>query len=108
MRAETNEARSAVVAAMITAGALIAFQVAARATRDALLLSTFGFRSFPAMMMVTAVLAIGLVFAGGRALAAWGPGRVIPIALAGSAALLLTEWIISFWSARVATVLLYL
>jgi hypothetical protein len=87
---------------------MIAFQVAARATRDALLLSTFGFRSFPAMMMVTAVFSIGLAFAGGRALTSWGPGRVIPVALAGSASLLLAEWVISFWSGRVATVLLYL
>jgi hypothetical protein len=100
--------RSAVLAITVTAAASLAFQVGSKATRDALFLSSFGVGALPAMVMATALLAIGFAFASARALAAWGPGRVIPSAFAASAALLLVEWAISLWFPRVAAVLVYL
>ena len=87
---------------------MIAYQVAAKATRDALFLSNFPVTALPAMMIATSVLAIALAYAFTRALNAWGPERVIPVAFAGSAALLLVEWGISFPLRRQAAVLVYL
>lgn len=108
MSPDTHETRSAVLAATVTAAASIAFQVGSKATRDALFLSSFGAGSLPAMVMATAVLAIGFAFLSARALSAWGPERVIPAAFAASAALLMVEWVISLWSPRAAAVLVYL
>ena len=87
---------------------MIAYQVAAKATRDAFFLSNFPVTALPAMMIATSVLAIALAYAFTRALNAWGPERVIPVAFAGSAALLLVEWGISFPLRRQAAVLVYL
>ena len=94
--------------ATVTAIAMIAYQVAAKATRDAFFLSTFHVSALPAMMIATSVLAIALAYVFTRALNAWGPERVIPVTFAGSAALLLVEWAISFPFRRPAAVLVYL
>ncbi|HET9251504.1 MAG TPA: HEAT repeat domain-containing protein [Candidatus Eisenbacteria bacterium] len=100
--------RAALLAALVTAAAMIAYQVGARATRDALFLTHFPFRYLPAMMAGSSVLAIALAYASTRALTRWGPERVVPAAFAASGLLLLAEWLISFVSAPVAAVLLYL
>ena len=94
--------------ATVTAMAMIAYQVAAKATRDAFFLSTFHVSALPAMMIATSILAIALAYASTRALNAWGPERVIPLAFTGSAALLLVEWAISFPFRRPAAILVYL
>ena len=94
--------------ATVTAIAMIAYQVAAKATRDAFFLSNFPVTALPAMMIATPVLATALAYVFTRALSAWGPERVIPVAFAGSAALLLMEWGISFPLRRQAAVLVYL
>src|SRR5258706_192848 len=52
----SSSQRRAVVAAMVAAGALIAQQVAGRATRDALFLSTFHVSSLPLVMIAAALL----------------------------------------------------
>jgi ATP/ADP translocase len=104
----SNETRSAILAATVTAAASIAFQVGSKATRDALFLSTFGIGALPAMVMATSLLAIGFAFLSARALTAWGPARVIPSAFAASAVLLLVEWAVSLWFPRAAAVLVYL
>ncbi|TMQ55812.1 MAG: hypothetical protein E6K75_09115, partial [Candidatus Eisenbacteria bacterium] len=103
-----TDTRSAVLAATVAAAAGIAFQVGSKATRDALFLFSFGARALPVMVMATALLAIAFAFLSARALTAWGPGRVIPAAFAGSGVLILIEWGISFWFPRAATVLVYL
>src|SRR5258705_6414328 len=100
--------RAAVTGATVTAVAMIAYQVAAKATRDAFFLSTFPVTALPAMMIATSILAIAIAFAFTRALNAWGPERVIPIGFAGSASLLILEWAISFPLPRPAAVLVYL
>ena len=87
---------------------MIAFQVGARATRDAFFLSNFPITLLPAMMAATSALAVALAYVATRFLSRWGPNRVIPAAFAGSALLLLLEWWIAFRSPRVAAVLLYL
>ncbi len=100
--------RAAVTGATVTAVAMIAYQVAAKATRDALFLSSFHFTALPAMVIATSILAIAIAYFFTRALNAWGPQRVIPIGFAGSGSLLLLEWAISFPLPRPAAILVYL
>ncbi len=96
------------MAAAATATAMIAYQVGAKATRDAFFLSNFPVTSLPAMMVGSSILAIAVALPFTRALTVRGPERLIPGAFAISAALLLIEWAISFAFQRVAAVLLYL
>ena len=87
---------------------MIAYQVGAKATRDAFFLSNFPVTALPGMMIATSVLAIALAFGTTRALSAWGPERVIPTGFAVSAVLLLAEWGLSFHFPKPAAVLVYL
>ena len=108
MPPRSNDTQSAIVAATVTAASSVAFQVGARATRDALFLSIVGPAHLPMMVMGTALLAIAFAFLSSRALSAWGPARVIPAGFASSAVLLLVEWVVSFWNPALAAVLVYL
>ena len=87
---------------------MVAYQVAAKATRDAFFLSNFSLKALPVMVIATSILAIVVAYLFTRALNAWGPERVIPAGFAGSAALLLVEWAISFPLRRPAAILVYL
>src|SRR5689334_25401138 len=64
--------------AIATALAMIAYQVAAKATRDALFLSSFSAAALPAMTIASATLSVIMAFAGAKALSRFGPERVIP------------------------------
>jgi len=97
-----------VTAAALTATGMIAYQVAAKATRDAFFLSTFSVSGLPAMMVASALLAILLAIAATRAFSAWGPEWVLPRAFAASAALILVEWGISYPFRGLAAILVYL
>lgn len=77
---------------MLCAAALIAQQVGAKAARDALFLSSFPVTALPVMLMASAVVSVGFVVLASRALAARGPGRLLPQAFGASAALCLVEW----------------
>jgi AAA family ATP:ADP antiporter len=105
---ETRETTAAITGATVTAVAMIAYQVAAKSTRDAFFLSTFQVTALPAMMIATSILAIAVAFAFTRSLNAWGPQRVIPVGFAGSALLLILEWAISAPFPRPAAILVYL
>ncbi|HXF59715.1 MAG TPA: hypothetical protein VN539_07805, partial [Candidatus Saccharimonadales bacterium] len=96
------------LAATVTAASSIAFQVGAKATRDALFLTSFGAKALPVMVMATAILAIAFAFLSSRALSAWGPARVVPVAYGTSAALMVVEWGISLFHPAAAAVLVYL
>jgi len=106
--ATTSGHRSAVVAAMLAAGALIAQQVAGRATRDALFLSTFHVSSLPLVMIAGAVASALAVFAFSAALSRRSPAQVLPITLAAGTALLLGEWGLSLVQPRLAAIAVYL
>ncbi len=96
------------MAASMTAAAMFAFQVGAKATRDALFLSSFGARALPSMMIASAIVSIALAYVATRAHLRWGPARLIPAAFAGSALLLMFEWGLSARFRGVAAVLVYL
>jgi ATP/ADP translocase len=106
--ATTSGHRSAVVAAMLAAGALIAQQVAGRATRDALFLSTFHVSSLPLVMIAAAVVSALAVLGFSAALSRRSPAQVVPIAIAAGSVLLLAEWGLSLTQPRLAAIAVYL
>ena len=87
---------------------MIAFQVGAKATRDAFFLSMYPVQSLPAMVAVTSALALFLAYGSTRILSRLGPERVIPAAFAASGALLIVEWAVSFVAPGPASILLYI
>lgn len=106
-RAE-RETAAAIRAAAFVSAAMIAFQVGSKATRDALFLSTFDVTALPRMIMVASVASIATVFAASRAMARFGPGRVMPTLFAGSAVLQLLEWSLVAPAPGVAAVAVFL
>ena len=67
--------RSAVIAAMLAAGALVAQQVTGKATRDALFLSTFSVSTLPLVMIASALASALAVLAFSTALSRRSPAR---------------------------------
>ncbi|HEU0105011.1 MAG TPA: hypothetical protein VFT38_02490 [Vicinamibacteria bacterium] len=104
----SSSQRRAVVAAMVAAGALIAQQVAGRATRDALFLSTFHVSSLPLVMIAAAVLSALAVLAFSAALSRRPPAQVVPVTIAAGTVLLLAEWGLSLAQPRLAAIAVYL
>ncbi|HEY7412815.1 MAG TPA: hypothetical protein VII13_18890 [Vicinamibacteria bacterium] len=76
----------------LAAGVLVAQQVAAKATRDALFLSRFDVSALPVAMVVSALLSLAAVFAFARAMTRYSPARVVPGVLLASAVLMLGVW----------------
>ena len=86
---------------------MIAYQVGAKATRDAFFLSMYPVRYLPAMVAVTSAAALALAYGSTRALSAWGPERLIPTAFLVSGLLMFVEWGVSFVAPGLASILLY-
>ncbi len=87
---------------------MIAFQIAGKATRDALFLSSFGVRGLPLMVIGAAAVSAGVSVALARLMAQSRPGRLVPRLFGLSALLLLAEWALALQSRRPAAILLYL
>ena len=107
----TTAARSETLAIRLVvavSGLMIAFQVAGRATRDALYLSHFSVTSLPRMVAVAAVISLVAALAMSRVLGRFGPGRLVPVLLAGSAVMQLGEWGLMAVAPRVAVVLVFI
>jgi len=90
------------------AAALIAHQVAGKATRDALFLSYFTVESLPFAITASAAVSIVAVGVFARAMARFTPGRVVPVALWTAFALLVAQWGLASRYPRAAAVALYL
>jgi AAA family ATP:ADP antiporter len=101
------DARSA-AAAIAAATVIITFQLAGKATRDALFLSTFGIARLPPIVIAAAVLSAGLAVLLARVMAQSRPGRLMPRLFALSALLLVLEWILAAQARRPAAILVYL
>ena len=93
---------------MLAAAALVGQQVAARATRDALFLSHHDVARLPLVMAAAAALSLASVGASSGVMARHSPARVLPAALAASAALLVLEWLLALASPPAAAIALYL
>jgi ATP:ADP antiporter, AAA family len=87
---------------------MIAFQIAGKATRDALFLSSFGVAALPLMVIAAAAVSAAVSVGLARLMAQSRPGRVVPRLFALSALLLLAEWALALQSRRPAAILLYL
>ena len=106
-RFESTDRRAAMAAA--AAGTvMIAFQIAGKATRDALFLSTFGVASLPPMVIVAAVLSALVSVALARVMAGSRPAQLVPRLFGLSALLLLAEWALAVHGRRPAAILVYL
>jgi ATP:ADP antiporter, AAA family len=100
--------RSAVAAATLAAGALIAQQVAGKATRDALFLTHYPVAALPVAMVASAIVSAAAVLAFSSALTRRSPARILPRVLAVGTMLLLAEWGLSLVQPRLAAVAVYL
>lgn len=98
----------AVAAATAAATIIIAFQIAGKATRDALFLSTFGIAALPSMVIAAALLSALLSVALARLMAQSRPGRLVPRLFTLSALLLLAEWGLAVQARRPTAILVYL
>ena len=87
---------------------MIAFQMAGKATRDAIFLSTFTYESLPAMVIVASAVSLVAALLVGRFGARVDPARWIPIAFAVSAALTVVEWLLVDTMRPVVAVALFL
>src|SRR3954468_4612940 len=86
-------------AAAATSSAMIAQQVAGKAARDALFLSSFHTASLPQVMAVGAVLSLGGVLWLSRLMTRHSPARLMPILFGMSACGFALEWLLGFASA---------
>ncbi len=107
MSAPADE-RRAVTAGTLAAAALVAHQVAGRATRDALFLSHFPVENLPLAITVASAVSLLGVLAFTRALQRYAPARVVPAALGVATVLLLGQWWLAAQAPRVAALTLYL
>ena len=97
-----------VAPAVLAAGLLISQQVAGKATRDALFLSQFDVTALPLMSGAAALLSLLAVLAFARGMAVFSPGRMLPVAVGLSSALLLAEWPLSAPLPRLVAIAVYL
>lgn len=89
------------------AGAMIAHQVAAKATRDALFLAHYAVESLPLMLVVASALAVVAVVVGAKWMGRRGPWRVVVGAFGGSAAVSVGEWALLGWRPAVGAVVVF-
>lgn len=94
--------------ALLTAGVMIAQQVGAKATRDALFLGTFRAEDLPAIVLASAAASLAAVFGASALFVRFGPAGVVPPAFAASGTLYLVEFGLQPLYAPVAAVLVYL
>lgn len=94
--------------AIAVSGLLIGFQVAGKATRDALFLSQFPITALPRMVAAAAIISLVAALAMSRLMGRLGPGRMVPILLFGSAAAQVGEWAVLQVSPHTAAVLVYI
>jgi AAA family ATP:ADP antiporter len=96
------------IVAIVASAAMIAQQVAGKATRDALFLSHFSVKTLPAMMGVSAIASLAAALWLSRMMLRHSPAKVVPVGFGASAVVLLATWGLSFSTPRLAALLLYL
>ncbi|MFN8654031.1 MAG: hypothetical protein U0133_19185 [Gemmatimonadales bacterium] len=100
--------RRATAYAIAAAALTVAFQLAGKATRDALFLSTFSVAYLPRIVVTSALLSVGLTLGLTRVMASRGPGRLVPRLFALSGVLLLLEWLLAGPARPAAAIVFYL
>ena len=92
----------------VASAAMIAQQVAGKATRDALYLTSFDVTTLPAMMALSAVLSILAVLWLSTMMLRHSPENVVPASFAASGLVLLAAWGLSYPAPKLAAVAVYL
>lgn len=105
---EARRQRDAVVAATVACFAMIAQQVASKAVRDTLFLTSFDVNALPAMMGVAAILSLGGVLVLTRLLARHGPSRVVPAVFVVAGVVFASAALVHAASPKAAAVMVYL
>jgi AAA family ATP:ADP antiporter len=100
--------RSLVIAAAVCAAVVIASQLAGKTARDAIFLEYFEVRSLPVLLAISSALAIGTTFWFARRLVRGAPVRVVQLANAVSAALLVAEWLLLEHMPRPISIVIYI
>lgn len=88
----SREDRNAALTAAVTAGFMIAQQIAGKATRDGLFLSHFEATELPKVIVAAAGVSLLGVALMSRLMAAFGPLRLMPAAFVLSGGVFLGEW----------------
>src|SRR3954452_17430473 len=96
------------VTAMACAAAVTAQFVGAKATRDALFLTSLDFTALPAMLIATSVCSILLVAAHTRWSVSIAPATAVPLAFVASGLLFVCEWLVRPSAPSSTAVLVYL
>src|SRR5438270_6416776 len=95
-------------AAAFTSAAMIAHQVAGKAVRDALFLTSFSVTSLPPVMALGAGLSLAAALWMSRLLTRYSPSVVLPILFAASMCGLVVEWAIGRVSPPATAVAVFL
>ena len=104
----TNNQKTVAFQACITATIMIAHQVAGKATRDGLFLTSFDVTDLPKAVMASAVLSFFAVLLMSRLLSRYSPAKVVPIGYGISAVLFAAEWYYFYFYPKTVVALLYL
>jgi AAA family ATP:ADP antiporter len=96
------------VTAMACAAAVTAQFVGAKATRDALFLTSLDFTTLPAMLVATSVCSIVLVVAHTRWSSRVAPATAVPAAFLASGLLFIVEWLVRASAPSSTAVIVYL
>jgi AAA family ATP:ADP antiporter len=103
----TTTTRSTLTA-MACAAAVTAQFVGAKATRDALFLTSLDFTALPAMLVATSVCSILLVAAHSRWSVSIAPAKAVPMAFVASGLLFMCEWLVRALAPSSTAVFVYL
>lgn len=95
-------------AAAFTSAAMIAHQVAGKATRDALFLTSFSVHSLPPVMAVAALLSLAAALGMSRLLTRYSPKVILPTLFGTSMCGLIAEWGLESISPTAAAIAVYL
>lgn len=93
---------------MLAAGLMMAHQVAGKAARDSIYLSTFPVSDLPKVVMAAAAAALLLTFVSARAMTLYGPRKVVPAGFLLSALMHAAEWALLGRAPGITAVLVYL
>ncbi len=108
MKAGARSDRAAMTSAILTSFALIGGQIAAKATRDALFLTSWDITDLPLMLIAASFLSIAVVLLTAKTMVRLGPARLVPATFLLSSLALLGIWGLMYWSRPVAAIALYL
>jgi AAA family ATP:ADP antiporter len=95
------------LAAAVTSGLLIAQQVAGKAARDALFLSSFDVAHLPGAMAAGAATSLLAVYLLSRSLTRHGPAAIVPVLFAASSVAFMLDWLVAGHAPGLAALLVY-